>query len=387
MAVETSRAAQINTAIVSVILLLVTVGLIWFTIFRLLRPLRRMIESMNSLAAGQRDIIVPALTRRDEIGDIGRAVQVFKEQANHLNEITSVIVDVSHNVAGASKEILSGSVDLSHRTEQQASNIQETAASMEQIASAVIQNARNAETANTLAGDTRVVANSGQKVVTEAVAAMSEIETSSRRISEIIGVIDEIAFQTNLLSLNAAVEAARAGDAGKGFAVVASEVGKLSRRSSDAAREIKDLISRSGEHVHNGVSLVSATGRSLTDIVTSVNSVADLVSEIAGASTEQSNSVQEINAAISHLDEMTQQNSALVEESNAATRALEDQASFLSQSASRLKATGSESNEFTVQKAPQSAAQRRQDPTVQKPPQSDPRGSRNTEIDNDWQEF
>lgn len=246
-----------------------------------------------------------------------------------LDTMTAVIADIlgtSSTITSAVSEITSGTNDLSQRTEKQASNLEETSSSMEEIATTIRQNADNAQQANQLAINARGVATEGGQVVARAVDAMSKIESSSRKISDIIGVIDEIAFQTNLLALNAAVEAARAGDAGRGFAVVAAEVRSLAQRSSEAAKDIKALIVESGGQVKDGVQLVNNAGASLNEIVDSVKRVTDIVSEIAAASKEQAIGVEEINHAVSQMDEMTQQNSALVEENAAACRMLQQQA-------------------------------------------------------------
>ncbi|WP_169569006.1 methyl-accepting chemotaxis protein [Sneathiella limimaris] len=242
-----------------------------------------------------------------------------------LTEIVGDIVISASEVNNAAQEINEGTIDLSQRTEQQASNLEETAAAMEEMASTTKQNAENAQQANQLSISARDVAEKGGNVVGEVVTAMNRIETSSQKISDIIGVIDEIAFQTNLLALNAAVEAARAGDAGKGFAVVAAEVGTLAQRSSQAAKDIKGLINDSGAQVKDGVRLVGDAGESLTEIVDSIKRLSDIVSEIAAASDEQSTSISEINKSVAQMDEMTQQNSALVEENAAASRTLQDQ--------------------------------------------------------------
>ncbi len=247
---------------------------------------------------------------------------------NTCDQLTGIVGDItmaSTEVNNAAQEINEGTMDLSQRTEQQASNLEETAAAMEEMASTVKQNAENAQQANQLSISARDVAQKGGEVVGEVVDAMTRIEGSSQKISDIIGVIDEIAFQTNLLALNAAVEAARAGDAGKGFAVVAAEVGTLAQRSSQAAKDIKGLINDSGSQVKDGVRLVGDAGESLTEIVDSIKRLSDIVSEIAAASDEQSTSISEINRSVSQMDEMTQQNSALVEENAAASRTLQEQ--------------------------------------------------------------
>ena len=282
---------------------------------------------MNALSQG-------ALTRRiekDYDGSFGELKDASNETASKLMDIVEQITASTDLVSSAAGEISVGSTDLSERTEQQAANLEETAASMEELAATVRQNSENAQQANQLAAGARSVAERGGSVVSDAVSAMSTIEQSSQKISDIIGVIDEIAFQTNLLALNAAVEAARAGEAGKGFAVVASEVRTLAHRSAQASKEIKALIVASSEQVSSGVKLVNTSGETLTEIVSSVKRVADIVSEIAAASSEQSSGLEQVNTAVTQMDEMTQKNAALVEESAAAARALEEQSSGLSE--------------------------------------------------------
>jgi methyl-accepting chemotaxis protein len=242
--------------------------------------------------------------------------------------MASVIVKIRNSareVASASAEISASTTDLSQRTEEQAASLEETSASMEEMAATVKKNAENAQQANQSAASTRDVAGRGGQVVAKAVDAMARIEESSRKISDIIGVIDEIARQTNLLALNAAVEAARAGDAGRGFAVVASEVRSLAQRSSQAAKDIKDLITNSNNQVKDGVELVNKAGTALNGIVESIKKVADIVSDIAAASSEQAAGIEQVNKALTQMDEVTQQNSALVEENAATAKTLEQQ--------------------------------------------------------------
>ena len=246
-----------------------------------------------------------------------------------LDTMSSVLAEIktaAREVANASNEISASTTDLSQRTEEQAASLEQTSASMEEISSTVKKNAENAQAANSSAGTTREVADRGGQVVAQAVTAMAKIEESSRKISDIIGVIDEIARQTNLLALNAAVEAARAGEAGRGFAVVASEVRSLAQRSSQAAKDIKDLITNSNGQVKDGVELVNRAGEALTEIVDSIKRVAGIVSDIAAASAEQATGLDQINKALTQMDEVTQQNSALVEENAATAKTLEEQA-------------------------------------------------------------
>jgi methyl-accepting chemotaxis protein len=279
-------------------------------------------EGMDCLAQGD-------LVHRIDI-DVADRYQKLKRDFNatveRLQDTICALADATREVANSAAEISTSTTDLSQRTEEQAASLEETSASMEQISAAVKKNAENAQQANQFASGTREVANRGGEVVAEAVKAMSRIEGSSRKISDIIGVIDEIARQTNLLALNAAVEAARAGEAGRGFAVVASEVRSLAQRSSHAAKDIKDLITSSSGQVQEGVDLVNRAGASLSEIVESIKRVAQIVSDIAAASGEQSTGIDQVNTALTQMDEVTQQNSALVEQNAAAAKALEQQA-------------------------------------------------------------
>ncbi len=243
-----------------------------------------------------------------------------------LQETIKAILAATREVTNATAEISASTTDLSQRTEEQAACLEQTSASMEQIASTVKLNAEHARHANQSANSMRDVADRGGQVVGKAVDAMALIESSSRKISDIIGVIDEIARQTNLLALNAAVEAARAGESGRGFAVVATEVRSLAQRSSQAAKDIKDLITSSNGQVKEGVDRVNDAGIALHEVVESIKGVASVIADIASASSEQSTGIEQINIALNQMDEVTQQNSALVEENAATAKTLEQQA-------------------------------------------------------------
>ena len=279
--------------------------------------------SLHALAEGD-------LTR--EMADQGADVGVFSDMLRDNNEtviqLSKILRGVrltADTIKSAASEIAAGNVDLSQRTEEQAASLEETASSMEQLASTVKQNAENARQANQLAEAASSVAIKGGEVVSEVVNTMNSIQESSRKVVDIISVIDGIAFQTNILALNAAVEAARAGEQGRGFAVVASEVRNLAQRSAAAAKEIKQLISDSVEKVENGNRQVEDAGRTMKEIVTSVRRVTDIMSEISAASAEQSSGIDQVNLAITQMDEVTQQNAALVEEAAAAAESLEEQ--------------------------------------------------------------
>lgn len=263
---------------------------------------------------------------RDYNGSFGQLKNDANETANKLTEVIGNIRSSSGAIMSAANEIAQGNADLSQRTEEQASSLEETASSMEEMTSTVKQSAENAVEANQLSDDAQDKAVQGGEVVSRAVSAMDDINTSSKKISDIIGVIDEIAFQTNLLALNAAVEAARAGEQGRGFAVVAGEVRNLAQRSAGAAKEIKELIRDSQNKVGDGTQLVNESGETLQDIVNAVEKVSSMMKEISGAAQEQTSGIDQVNTAISQMDDMTQQNAALVEEASAAGEAMAEQA-------------------------------------------------------------
>jgi methyl-accepting chemotaxis protein len=261
----------------------------------------------------------------------------INELVDNMAGIVSQVKLAAVEVSRAADEISQGNTNLSQRTEEQASSLEETASSMEQMTSTIRNNADNATQANQLAVAARDQAEKGGAVVANAVKAMGEINEASRKIADIIGVIDEIAFQTNLLALNAAVEAARAGEQGRGFAVVASEVRNLAGSSANAAKQIKTLIQDSVRKVDEGSTLVAQSGSTLEQIVSSVKKVTDIVAEIAAASGEQSAGIEQVNKAVMQLDELTQQNAALVEEASAASQAMADQARSLNEAMQRYQ--------------------------------------------------
>ncbi|WP_198970529.1 methyl-accepting chemotaxis protein [Xylophilus sp. ASV27] len=311
--------------------------LAWITARSVTMPIREGVRVAEGIAQG--DLTQPITARsRDETGVFLQALAAMQRQ---LSGVVGEVRQHAEGVATASAQIAQGNNDLSARTEQQASALEETAASMEQLGSTVRQNADNARQANQLAQNASSVAVKGGDVVTQVVGTMKEINDSSRRIADIIGVIDGIAFQTNILALNAAVEAARAGEQGRGFAVVAAEVRSLAQRSAEAAKEIKGLITASVERVEQGTALVDKAGSTMTEVVTAIRRVTDIMGEISAASVEQSAGVGQVGEAITQMDHATQQNAALVEQSAAAAASLRAQADELVRAVAVFQLAGS----------------------------------------------
>ncbi|HEX9174382.1 MAG TPA: methyl-accepting chemotaxis protein [Telluria sp.] len=319
-----SRATTRLTALGAVALLVGCV-LAWSLTRSITRPLARAVMLAETVASGDLRTVIDA-NSRDEFGQLLAALKSMNES---LRNTVAEVHSGTDMISTASQEIAAGNLDLSARTEQQASALEETASSMEELTGTVKQNADNARQANILAASASAVAVKGGAVVSQVVDTMAAINVSSRKIVDIISVIDGIAFQTNILALNAAVEAARAGEQGRGFAVVASEVRNLAQRSAAAAKEVKTLITDSVEKVDAGGKLVDQAGSTMAEIVQSITRVTDIMTEIASATLEQTAGIEQINMAIAQMDEVTQQNAALVEEAAAAAGSLQDQASAL----------------------------------------------------------
>jgi methyl-accepting chemotaxis protein len=319
--------ASSRLMIIAVLAASITLGLILaYAIARIVtRPLQQAVRFAQSVAAGDLTCNIESNTR-DETGQL---LQALREMNGNLLRVVSEVRSSTDMIAAASTEIANGNMDLSNRTESQASSLEETAASMEELTSTVKANSSNAQQADELSQSASAVAQKGGVVVSQVVATMSDINQSSKKIVDIISVIDGIAFQTNILALNAAVEAARAGEQGRGFAVVASEVRSLAQRSASAAREIKALIVNSVEKVDRGSQLVDDAGRTMNEVVDSVGRVTHIMSEITAASQEQGAGIAQINDAIIQMDQVTQQNAALVEQAAAAAAALKDLAANL----------------------------------------------------------
>ncbi len=316
--------------------------------FRLLAENINLLMETSSVGLNEVARVLGALAQGDLTqsvqGDFKGTFGKLKDDANAtVAQLTGIITQIklaTDTINTASREIAAGNLDLSRRTEQQAASLEETASSMEELTSTVKQNAENAKQANQLAIGATDVAGKGGAVVSKVVTTMADINDSSKKIADIIGVIDGIAFQTNILALNAAVEAARAGEQGRGFAVVASEVRSLAQRSAAAAKEIKTLISDSVSKIHGGSELVEQAGKTMDEIVQSVKRVTDIMGEITAASLEQSQGIEQVNQTITSMDEVTQQNAALVEEASAAARSLEDQVAGLSEQVGSFRLAG-----------------------------------------------
>ena len=319
-----------------ILALVVVIPLTLLNMLSICRPLEVARQMALTIAGGDLSHRVE-VSGKDELTDLQRALDQMQQS---LSTTVAQVRDASGNIATASQEIATGNQDLSARTEQTASNLQETVASLAQLTATVQQTASSSQLANQLAASASSTAVQGGEIVGQAVNSMQEISASSRKIGDIIGLIDSIAFQTNILALNAAVEAARAGEQGRGFAVVAAEVRSLAQRSAQAANEIKSLINTSVQTVDVGARQVESAGKAMQETVDSAQRVGDIIGEITAASSEQSLGISQVNQAVGDIDRMTQQNAALVEESAAAAESLREQAARLAQLVSQFKLAG-----------------------------------------------
>ena len=332
-AAEAYVTARTLMFVIGGIAVLLGAGIAFWVTRSITSPLQKAVDAANGVAKGD-------LTQRIEVNstdEVGHLLQALKNMNDSLVGIVGEVRGTTDSITTSSQEIAQGNADLSQRTEEQASSLEETASSMEELTSTVKQNAENAKQANQLATNASDIAVKGGKVVGEVVETMASISTSSKKIVDIISVIDGIAFQTNILALNAAVEAARAGEQGRGFAVVAGEVRNLAQRSAAAAKEIKTLIDDSVNKVDAGSKQVDQAGETMNEIVQAVKRVTDIMAEIAAASNEQGAGIEQVNQAITQMDEVTQQNAALVEEAAAAAEAMQEQANVLMEAVSVFK--------------------------------------------------
>ncbi|WP_439108971.1 methyl-accepting chemotaxis protein [Halomonas flagellata] len=338
-----AAADALRLAIVAVLLLavLTTLTVVWGVTVNVIRPLSRVVAHFDTMAGG--DLAVPI----EHLGDneIGRLYAAVEKMQQSLSRTVGTVRGSSDAIYRGSQRIAHGNSDLSARTEQQAASLEETASSMEELSSTVKQNADNAHHANQLAVEASRTAWAGGEVVGEVVTTMHEIRQSSQQITEIIKVIDSIAFQTNILALNASVEAARAGEQGRGFAVVAGEVRNLAGRSADAAREIRGLIEASVARVETGTARADRAGQTMGEIVAAVQKVSDIMDEIASASQEQSHGIDQVNLAVAQMDQVTQQNAALVQQAAAAAHQVEAEAERLKGAVAGFRLAGGGSDD------------------------------------------
>ncbi|MEQ6887178.1 methyl-accepting chemotaxis protein [Halomonas sp. CS7] len=370
---------RIELALLALVALLV--GMIYVGLRKIIIiPLQVAVETLETIARADLSRPIRVLSRNE----IGKLFTAMRDMQQSLTRIVSDVRDGTDSIHVGSREIAGGNADLSSRTEQQAASLEETASSMEELTATVRQNADNARQANGLAQEATQTAERGGEVVEQVVKTMHGIAGSSQKVADITGVIDSIAFQTNILALNASVEAARAGEHGRGFAVVAEEVRNLASRSADAAKEIKGLIDGSVTQVQEGSALVEQAGTTMQDVVNSVRRVTDIMDEISAASQEQSDGIEQVSQAVGQMDQVTQQNASLVQEASAAAASLEEQADRLEQAVAVFKLTEGERAAAPAGPAPRAeapaAAPRQSTPAPRRPP-----GGR--AVEEEWEAF
>ena len=386
-----SQSTASNAAVMVIAAVLIGLGVVWFLAWRtrlaVTSPIDHMLVATEDLRTGEADLTRKLPVMAGEFGQLSTSMNGFVSQ---LHDLIAQVAINAREIANAARQISAGNTDLSARTEEQASTLEETASSMEEFTSTIRQNAESTKLANGLANSASDAARKGGEVTKRAVEKMTAIHAGSRKIGEIVGVIDSIAFQTNILALNAAVEAARAGEQGRGFAVVASEVRALAQRSATAAKEIKQLIGGTVDQLGEGTALVNEAGTAMQNIVVGIQQVTEIINEISIASHEQANGIDQVNKAIVQMEDVTQQNAALVEQAAAAAESMREQADGLSDLVSRFKLDDAKLREDQVRARRTAALAEGGGKAVVPRGTTEPRSkapTMPTDMEGDWEEF